>query len=171
VDVVSFRPRFGKMAGKATVDGKLACEATLTCMIVPRAPESKPDAKPDSKAEAGSSEAAPASAAAQHRRQCEHPPQRGDRRRRADPGVVDHRPYCTIGRRWNWARSARSFSHVVIDGRTRVGARNTFYPFCSIGVAPQDLKYAGEPTETVIGDGNTIRECVTISRGTRAAAA
>ena len=60
VEVVSFRSRAGKMAGKAYVDGKLACEATLTCMIVPRAPESKPD----SKAEAGSSEAAPASAAA-----------------------------------------------------------------------------------------------------------
>jgi 3-hydroxyacyl-[acyl-carrier-protein] dehydratase len=60
VDVVSFRPRAGKMAGKAYVDGKLACEAELTCMIVPRAPE----AKRESKAEAGSSEAAPASAAA-----------------------------------------------------------------------------------------------------------
>ena len=57
-------------------------------------------------------------------------------------------------------------SHVVIDGRTRVGARNTFYPFSSIGVPPQDLKYRGEPTETVIGDDNTFRECVTISRGT-----
>jgi UDP-N-acetylglucosamine acyltransferase len=60
----------------------------------------------------------------------------------------------------------RLISHVVIDGRTRVGARNTFYPFCSVGVAPQDLKYKGEPTETILGDGNTIRECVTISRGT-----
>ena len=39
-------------------------------------------------------------------------------------------------------------SHVVLDGRTRIGARNTFYPFCSIGVPPQDLKYKGEPTET-----------------------
>ena len=57
VDVVSFRSRAGKMAGKATVDGKLACEATLTCMIVPRAPESKQD----SKAETGSSEAGPVS--------------------------------------------------------------------------------------------------------------
>jgi UDP-N-acetylglucosamine acyltransferase len=57
-------------------------------------------------------------------------------------------------------------SHVVVDGRTRVGAKNTIYPFTSIGVAPQDLKYAGEPTETEIGDDNTIRECVTISRGT-----
>src|SRR5208282_4242670 len=55
---------------------------------------------------------------------------------------------------------------VVLDGRTRIGARNTFYPFCSIGVPPQDLKYGGEPTETEIGDDNTIRESVTISRGT-----
>jgi len=57
-------------------------------------------------------------------------------------------------------------SHVVLDGRTRIGARNVFYPFCSVGVAPQDLKYRGEPTETVLGDDNTIRESVTISRGT-----
>jgi len=57
-------------------------------------------------------------------------------------------------------------SHVVVDGRTRLGARNTVYPFASIGVAPQDLKYRGEPTETIIGDDNTIRENVTISRGT-----
>jgi UDP-N-acetylglucosamine acyltransferase len=57
-------------------------------------------------------------------------------------------------------------SHVVLDGRTRIGSHNTIYPFTSVGVAPQDLKYNGEPTETVIGDNNTIRECVTISRGT-----
>jgi UDP-N-acetylglucosamine acyltransferase len=57
-------------------------------------------------------------------------------------------------------------SHVVLDGRTRVGAHNIFYPFCSIGMAPQDLKYNGEPTETEIGDRNTIREGVTMSRGT-----
>jgi UDP-N-acetylglucosamine acyltransferase len=55
---------------------------------------------------------------------------------------------------------------VVLDGRTRIGARNIFHPFCAVGVAPQDLKYGGEPTETEIGDGNTIRENVTISRGT-----
>jgi len=57
-------------------------------------------------------------------------------------------------------------SHVVLDGRTRIGARNTIYSFTSLGVAPQDLKYQGEPTETEIGDDNTIRECVTVSRGT-----
>lgn len=75
-------------------------------------------------------------------------------------------PYCTIGPEVELGEECTLISHVVIDGRTRIGARNTFYPFCSIGVPPQDLKYKGEPTETVIGDGNTIRECVTISRGT-----
>jgi 3-hydroxyacyl-[acyl-carrier-protein] dehydratase len=58
VDVVSFRSRAGKMAGKAFVDGKLACEATLTCMVVPRAAESKSESKQEAKAEAGSAEAA-----------------------------------------------------------------------------------------------------------------
>jgi UDP-N-acetylglucosamine acyltransferase len=75
-------------------------------------------------------------------------------------------PFCTIGAEVVLGEECRLVSHVVIDGRTRAGARNTFYPFCSVGVAPQDLKYKGEPTQTVLGDGNTIRECVTISRGT-----
>lgn len=75
-------------------------------------------------------------------------------------------PFCTVGPEVVLGEECRLISHVVLDGRTRIGARNTFYPFCSIGVAPQDLKYNGEPTETVIGDGNTIREGVTISRGT-----
>lgn len=75
-------------------------------------------------------------------------------------------PFCTIGPEVVLGEDCTLISHVVIDGRTRVGARNIFYPFCSVGVAPQDLKYRGEPTETIIGDGNTIRESVTISRGT-----
>ena len=75
-------------------------------------------------------------------------------------------PYCTIGPEVELGEECTLISHVVLDGRTRIGAHNTFYPFCSVGVAPQDLKYKGEPTETVIGDGNTIRESVTISRGT-----
>jgi UDP-N-acetylglucosamine acyltransferase len=57
-------------------------------------------------------------------------------------------------------------SHVILDGRLRMGARNKVYPFASVGVAPQDLKYHGEPTAAEIGDDNTIRESVTISRGT-----
>jgi UDP-N-acetylglucosamine acyltransferase len=75
-------------------------------------------------------------------------------------------PFCTIGPEVMLGEDCNLISHVVLDGRTRLGARNTVYPFSSIGISPQDLKYAGEPTETVIGDDNTIRECVTISRGT-----
>ena len=54
----------------------------------------------------------------------------------------------------------------VIDGRTTIGCRNRIAPFVSIGLAPQDLKYQGEPTSVVIGDGNIIREFVTVHRGT-----
>jgi len=75
-------------------------------------------------------------------------------------------PFCTIGPEVVLDEECRLISHVVLDGRTRIGARNVIYPFASIGVAPQDLKYKGEPTETVLGDENTIRESVTISRGT-----
>lgn len=75
-------------------------------------------------------------------------------------------PFCTIGPEVVLGEECVLISHVVVDGRTRVGARNTFFPFGAIGVAPQDLKYNGEPTETEIGDDNTIRESVTISRGT-----
>jgi len=57
-------------------------------------------------------------------------------------------------------------SHVVLDGRLKTGARNRFYSFACVGVAPQDLKYKGEPTGVVLGDDNVIRESVTISRGT-----
>ncbi len=58
------------------------------------------------------------------------------------------------------------FSHVVIKGPTRIGKDNTVYQFASVGEACQDLKYAGEPTRLEIGDRNTIRESVTIHRGT-----
>ena len=75
-------------------------------------------------------------------------------------------PYCTIGPEVELGEDCNLISHVVLDGRTRIGARNMFHPFCAVGVAPQDLKYKGEPTALEIGDGNTIRECVTISRGT-----
>jgi UDP-N-acetylglucosamine acyltransferase len=56
--------------------------------------------------------------------------------------------------------------HVVIEGRTRIGKGNRIWQFASIGAAPQDKKYAGEDTSVEIGDGNTIREFVTINRGT-----
>ena len=75
-------------------------------------------------------------------------------------------PYCTIGPEVQLGEDCRLISHVVLEGRTRIGARNVFHPFCAVGVAPQDLKYKSEPTALEMGDGNTIRECVTISRGT-----
>lgn len=56
--------------------------------------------------------------------------------------------------------------HVVIEGRTRIGRNNRISQFASLGGAPQDKKYAGEDTAVEIGDGNTIREYVTINRGT-----
>jgi UDP-N-acetylglucosamine acyltransferase len=57
-------------------------------------------------------------------------------------------------------------AHVVLDGRTRIGRGNRIFHFASIGGPPQDKKYGGEPTLVEIGDGNTIREYVTINRGT-----
>ena len=75
-------------------------------------------------------------------------------------------PFCTVGPDVTLGEECRLISHVVLDGHTRIGARNIFHPFCAVGVAPQDLKYRGEPTRLEIGDDNTIRENVTISRGT-----
>ena len=56
--------------------------------------------------------------------------------------------------------------HCVIDGHTSIGKNNQFYRFCSIGGMPQDKKYKGEPTRLEIGDGNMVREYVTINTGT-----
>lgn len=56
--------------------------------------------------------------------------------------------------------------HVVLDGRTTIGRNNRIFQFASLGGPPQDKKYSGEPTAVEIGDGNTIREYVTINRGT-----
>ena len=75
-------------------------------------------------------------------------------------------PYCVIGAEVELGESCRLFSHVAIEGPTKIGAHNSFFSFCSIGMAPQDLTYAGEPTRLEIGDHNQIREFVTISRGT-----
>ena len=56
--------------------------------------------------------------------------------------------------------------HAIVTGWTRLGARNKVFQFASIGDAPQDKKYAGEPTRVEIGDGNVFREYVTVNRGT-----
>lgn len=56
--------------------------------------------------------------------------------------------------------------HCVLDGHTTIGRNNHFYRFCSIGGMPQDKKYRGEPTQLTVGDGNTVREFVTLNTGT-----
>ena len=75
-------------------------------------------------------------------------------------------PYCTIGTDVVLGEDCELISHVVLDGHLTLGNGNRVFPFACLGVAPQDLKYAGEPTRCEIGDLNTIREYVTISRGT-----
>jgi UDP-N-acetylglucosamine acyltransferase len=79
---------------------------------------------------------------------------------------VEVGPFCTIGANVTIGAGCKLVSHVVIDGDTTIGARNTFYPFASIGLAPQDKKYDHEPTRLVIGDDNVFRESCTIHRGT-----
>jgi len=75
-------------------------------------------------------------------------------------------PYSIIGDEVVLGRGVRIESHAVVEGRTRIGDETHIYPFVSIGLAPQDLKYKGEPAKTIIGARNQIREFVTIHRGT-----
>jgi UDP-N-acetylglucosamine acyltransferase len=74
--------------------------------------------------------------------------------------------FCVVGDEVVLGENVRLESHVVIDGKTSIGDETHVYPFVSIGLAPQDLKYRGEPTATEIGKRNHIREFVTVHRGT-----
>lgn len=75
-------------------------------------------------------------------------------------------PYSIIGADVHIGAGTVIGSHVTIEGPTRIGENNHIYQFNSIGAAPQDKKYAGEPTTLVIGNNNTIREFCTFNRGT-----
>jgi len=75
-------------------------------------------------------------------------------------------PYCIIGQHVVLGEKCKLHSHVVIDGYTSLGCENEIYPFVSIGLKTQDLKWKGGITRTEIGDNNTIRECVTIHSAT-----
>lgn len=75
-------------------------------------------------------------------------------------------PFCVIGPDVTIGDGCELLNHVTISGITQVGAHNIFYPNTVIGVAPQDLKYKGAPTETIIGYGNVFRENCTVHRGT-----
>jgi UDP-N-acetylglucosamine acyltransferase len=75
-------------------------------------------------------------------------------------------PYSIIGPHVVLGEDCEIVSHAILDGHLKVGTRNRIFPFASVGVAPQDLKYKNEPTRAEIGDDTVIRESVTISRGT-----
>ncbi len=75
-------------------------------------------------------------------------------------------PWCQIGPDVEIGADAELISHVVVDGHTSIGAEARLYPFCTVGMAPQDLKYKGEPTRCEIGARTQLREHVTVHRGT-----
>ena len=81
-------------------------------------------------------------------------------------GDVDIGAYSIVGPDVTIGAGTRIGPHVVVTGRTVIGARNRIFQFSSVGEIPQDRKYGGEPTATVIGDDNVIREFVTIHAGT-----
>ena len=76
-------------------------------------------------------------------------------------------PYCTIGPRVHIGKGCRFESHVVVEGPTKIGEANQFYPFATIGLQPQDLKFKGEDTFLTIGHHNIFREYVNVHRGTQ----
>ena len=75
-------------------------------------------------------------------------------------------PYCVIGENVMLGAGCKLHSHVVIDGHTTLGAENEIFPFATIGLKTQDLKWKGGVTRTVIGDRNTFREYVSIHSAT-----
>ena len=79
---------------------------------------------------------------------------------------VEIGPFCVVGPNVEIGDRCVLKSHVSIDGRTKMGTENVVFPFASVGQAPQDLKYHGEPSELIIGSRNKIREYVTMNPGT-----
>lgn len=74
-------------------------------------------------------------------------------------------PFCSVGADVTIAEGAELLAHVVVDGVTEIGEGVRVFPFATIGMAPQDLKYRGEPTRCVVGPRTLVREAVTIHRG------
>ena len=75
-------------------------------------------------------------------------------------------PYCVVGGEVVLGAGVTLIAHIVVDGRTTIGEKTRIFPFASIGLEPQDLKYRGEKSRLVIGRHNTIREHVTMNPGT-----
>src|SRR5258708_10961824 len=75
-------------------------------------------------------------------------------------------PYCIVGADVEIGERTRLMAHVYVEGVAIIGDDNLFYPYTTVGVASQDLKYQGERSETRIGNRNQVREFITIHRGT-----
>jgi UDP-N-acetylglucosamine acyltransferase len=75
-------------------------------------------------------------------------------------------PYTVIGEGVELGDDCEVMSHVVLGGPSKIGQGNRIFPWASIGLEPQDMKYQGEPTRLEVGDGNVFREFVTVHRGT-----
>lgn len=80
--------------------------------------------------------------------------------------TVEVGPYAVIGPKVRIGAGTTVGPHAVVEGRTTLGQNNRIFQFASVGAVPQDLKYRGEDTELVLGDGNTVREFVTLNIGT-----
>ena len=76
-------------------------------------------------------------------------------------------PYCRLGGRGRIGNGCRLESHVIVEGPSTIGENNQFFPFCTIGLQPQDLKFKGEETFLTIGHDNVFREYVNVHRGTK----
>jgi UDP-N-acetylglucosamine acyltransferase len=74
--------------------------------------------------------------------------------------------YAVIGENVELGEGCVLYSHAMVQGPSKIGRNNVFHPFCSVGGDPQDFRFQGEKTELEVGDGNTFREYVTVSRGT-----
>ena len=142
VTVLNWRTNAVKMRGVATVDGKLACEATVMCAMTDRKP-AEPAAARASRSLSRVSRIHPTAIVAPGAQ---------------IPASCTIGPYCTIGPNVVLGEECELISHVVLDGHLTLGRGNRIFPFACVGVAPQDLKYAGEPTRCELGDNNTIRE-------------
>jgi UDP-N-acetylglucosamine acyltransferase len=134
------RGRLARASGLASVGGQVVAEAELVMVVEP-------------------GECRLSHAPIIHETAIVHPTAR------LGPGTVVG-PYASIGGHVTIGRNCRVGASSVIDGRTEIGDETEIYPFASIGLAPQDLKFKGEPTRLVVGSRNVFREFVTIHRGT-----
>jgi len=82
------------------------------------------------------------------------------------PASCDIGPYCIVHAGVELGEHCELVANVVLGGPSRLGSHNKIYPFAALGMDPQDITYAGEPTRLEVGDHNVIREYVTITRGT-----